>query len=234
MDKQNFTSPNEAYEISEFMSTTFMFKGLDNAEIQRLLNDAEIEICSFENGEKIFTEFDFERKIGFVLDGTCEVKKTRNERASIPLNSLTKGDSFGILSIFSGGEKYPTEINAKKAATVLFIPKDDVVRLVEIHPKIAKNIICFLSDRVNFLNDKISTFSADNVEQKFSNYLMINYSSLADIGFEINHKRAAEAINSGRASLYRAIDSLRSKGIIKTENKKIYITDLEGLERNSK
>ena len=98
-------------------------------------------------------------------------------------------------------------------------------------PQIAFNIITFMANRIGFLNGKISTFSADNVEQKLANYILSEYRSRADPVFDFNCKRASESINSGRASLYRAIDSLTKKNILKLENKKIFILDLEGLER---
>jgi len=52
--------------------------------------------------------------------------------------------------------------------------------------------------------------------------------------FDFNKKKSAEALNCGRASLYRALASLESEGYISFESKKINIIDLEGLERISK
>ena len=51
--------------------------------------------------------------------------------------------------------------------------------------------------------------------------------------FELNRKRTAELISTGRASLYRALDALRDEGYITYDSKKIYINDPKGLERNS-
>ena len=47
-------------------------------------------------------------------------------------------------------------------------------------------------------------------------------------------KKASEAISSGRASVYRALELLSEAGIISYENKKIILHDPEGLERISK
>lgn len=225
---------NSLPKLTEFLSSTFMFDGLEDEQLLSIAKKSALELCSFEGGEKIFTPEDFQCKIGFVVSGACDVKKVRDGKVGLPLNRLSKGDSFGILTIFSGTEKYPTEISATKKSTVLFIPKSDVVTLIEKYPKIAKNIICFLSERINFLNDKISTFSAENVEQKLAKHLMLEAKKQSSSVLALNHKKTAEIINSGRASLYRAIDALTAKGLIKTENKKIIIADPEGLERISK
>ena len=232
MEEKNESLTQEA--VCSFLSSTFMFREVDADTLLKITAECDIEITEFSSGDKIFTPHDFEEKIGFVVSGKCEVNKLRDGKPPLPLNTLDSGASFGVLTLFSKKESYPTEIAAKKRSTVLFITRSDAVRLIEKNPQIAKNFISFLSDRVAFLNDKISTFSADNVEQKLAKFLVSSSYGNGGEPLEINHKRTAEIINSGRASLYRALDALSEKGIIKIENKKIFILDFEGLERISK
>ena len=84
------------------------------------------------------------------------------------------------------------------------------------------------------MNKKIATYSSDSVVQKFSNFLLNESSKQNCLTLSLNISKIATALNVGRASLYRAIDSLSEGKIIKLENKKIIISDLEGLERISK
>ena len=46
--------------------------------------------------------------------------------------------------------------------------------------------------------------------------------------------KTADKLGVGRASLYRALDSLADSGVIKLETKKIFIIDPKGLERITK
>ncbi len=96
------------------------------------------------------------------------------------------------------------------------------------------NVIRFMSERILFLNEKIATFSGDNVEQKLARLLLCEKIYTDSCEFAFNKKKAAETINSGRASLYRALESLAEKGLITFDNKIIKIIDLCGLERISK
>ena len=129
-------------EVVQFLSSTFVFRDIERTHLSKIVADCDIEIKEFANGEKIFTPDDFEEKIS----GQCEVKKLRDEKSPLPLNTLNPGDSFGVLTLFATKESYPTEISAKKRSTVLFIPKREAVRLIENEPRIAKNFITFLSD----------------------------------------------------------------------------------------
>ena len=50
----------------------------------------------------------------------------------------------------------------------------------------------------------------------------------------LSNLKTAKILNAGRASIYRAIENLEKLSLIKFENKKIYISDREGLERITK
>ena len=93
------------------------------------------------------------------------------------------------------------------------------------------NIIKFLAKKINFLNDKIAAFSGGKIEEKLAKYLLGLKKKYGSSKFDFNKKKSAEALNCGRASLYRAIDALEKGGFISLDNKKINIIDPEGLER---
>ena len=223
---------NKSFE--EALSSLFLFKNVEKTRIDELTDSLTLEIKTFSAGEMIYSPDEFKSKMGFVLDGSCVVERQRTDGVSIPLNQLSAGDAFGVISVFSDSGEFPTFIKAKKEATILFFDKSDVFYLVKNEPEIALNIIGFLGDRIAFLNNKISTFSADNTEQKVAKFLIYEVKKQGALSFDFNCKKTSEALNIGRASLYRAIDSLTQDGIVKLENKIINITDLEGLERITK
>ena len=220
--------------LKDRVAALFLFEHVKNDRIDELIDTLTPEIKMFSAGETIYSPSEFKTKMGFILDGTCVVERQRSDGTSIPLNQLGCGDAFGVISVFSDSGEFPTFIKAKKEATVLFFDKSDVLYLVKNEPEIAMNIINFLGDKIAFLNNKISTFSADNTEQKVAKFLAYESRKKGAQCFVFNCKKTSEALNIGRASLYRAIDSLTQHGIIKLENKIINITDLEGLERITK
>ena len=90
-----------------------------------------------------------------------------------------------------------------------------------------------MSGRIEFLNKKIATFSADTVEEKLATHILNVYRASSEDHIVLNFSQTAKVLNAGRASIYRAAEALAEMSLIKLENKKIYITDLEGLERIS-
>lgn len=221
-------------ELFNSISSLFLFNNVAPQRLRMLLDNISPEFNVFTHEQLIYSPSEFSTKIGFVIKGCCTVERHKADGAAIPLNSLKAGDAFGVLSAFSTAAEFPTYIKAKKEAQLVFFTKEDILYLVKNEPEIAINLIYFLGDRIAFLNDKISTFSADNTEQKVAKFLIYEVQKSGSLTFAFNCKKTSEALNIGRASLYRAIDVLTQRGILTLENKIINISDLKGLERITK
>jgi len=181
----------------------------------------------------IYSPDSYQRKIGFVISGECEVCRIKHDGGRVKLNTLSRGQSFGISAVFSDGD-FPTVIYAARRAEVVFITRDELMSLINAIPEVALNIIRFQNDRIAFLNKKIETFSAGTVEERLACFILDEYRKQGSSELALNRMKTADKLGVGRASLYRALDSLADSGIIKPETKKIYIIDPEGLERITK
>ena len=215
---------------TNFFEQTFIFKGLTREVISELLEHIAVEETSYQKGDVIYSPDMFERKIGFVSSGECLVARQAGGTL-VPLNTLQPHDSFGIVSVFSDRDEFPTLVKAKTSCTVIFFSSDAIHTLISKNPQVSLNVIEFMTHKINFLNDKIAAFSGGSVEEKLAGYILSLHKKHGKDEFDFNKKKSSEAINCGRASLYRAIDTLEATGYISFENKKIHINDLEGLER---
>ncbi len=212
----------------------FLLDGLSVNEQDRLIGTIKPTVVNYKRGESIYTPGRFDKSICFVLLGECLVFKQHAQDKSIPLNTVRSGESFGILAALGTDEIFPTHVSATKDSTLLFITDEDLKSLISSSSTVAMNVIRFLTGRITFLNSKISAFSGDNAEQKVASIIYSMYLSCHKEAFDFNKKRTAESLNLGRASMYRALESLKLEGVIDFDNKKIYITDLNGLERIAK
>jgi CRP-like cAMP-binding protein len=218
---------------SSFLKKTFLFKGIDEDTIDSILKSVNIEEKSYQRADVIYSPDDFEKKIGFVYRGECTVSR-QSGGALVPLNVIKECDSFGIVTVFSDRDDFPTLVKAKVPSTIVFFSDEDIHSLVRLDSRIAINVIEFLTAKINFMNDKVAAFSGGSVEEKLASYLLGLKRKYGSCELDFNKKKTAEALNCGRASLYRAITSLESGGYVSLENKKIHINDPEGLERISK
>ncbi len=219
---------------ANFVKELFLFNGISEPEIDKIIADISFEERDYSKNEIIYSPNNFNKKIGFILNGECEVEKPSSLSGHVPLNKLSKGDSFGVVALFGDTLEFPTRIVSKTTTKILFLTQDDVIKIINISPVISLNIIKFLTGRIEFLNDRVAAFSGCSVEEKLVNYILELSRKYNSREFDFNKKRASEVLNCGRASLYRALDSLSGCGLIYVDIKKIYIKDPEGLERKRK
>jgi CRP-like cAMP-binding protein len=214
----------------QLIQDCFLFRGIDEGELRELLYDRESETRSYRRGELIYSCESGKRLLGLVISGECEVVRNRQDGGPIVLNTLGRSDSFGILSVISDNPP-PTAVYASRSCEILFFDDEQIRRFIETSPKVSKNLISFLADRIAFLNRRIATFSGNRVEDRLAAYLIAQSRSVGSRSFSFSHGRCAEQINAGRASVYRAVAALEAEGLISVANKTVSITDPEGLER---
>ena len=116
---------------------------------------------------------------------------------------------------------------AETDCSILFIPQDVVVRWMSSVPRVAENYVRFLSDRIRFLNLRLSTLTAGQADGKLWRWLLAHRDENGVVTVTDGMSELAERLDMGRSSLYRSLDALTEVGRIRREKKKIYILRTE-------
>ena len=217
----------------DYLTKVFLFKNVDKNTLTEIINDKFYSVIEYQRSKTLFTSSHFEKGIYFILDGKCEILSMHDTKAVV-INTLAKYDSFGALTLFGKEKEYPTEIKAVKKTRVIFFSKETVLHLLEKYSLISRNLFEFLTERIYFLNSKISSFTKGSVEAKLALYLLEQYKKNNSTDVKLNFKKCSEILGNGRASVYRAIATLTEKGCILVEDKIITIIDIKKLEDISK
>ena len=212
-------------DYNRILKSSFLFCDLDEGQIDDIISSSNISSRTLQRGEKILFNKE-ERCLIFLICGRLDVLSEKGEGGFVVLNRLTEGSFFGLLSVFSDDD-FPTSIVASLNSKILILPRKDLLEIIEKYPKVSKKIIYFMADRINFLNKKISTFSGTRVDDRLFSYLLSKSEKEGTKVFPLNCKKCSEAINAGRASVYRAIELLASEGVITFENKSITLLKTE-------
>ena len=216
--------------MTEILAKSFLFKGLDQKTISKIIESNPPKITGYKRNDLIYPSQSPDEAVGFVIQGKCEIRTLRADSGKTVINILSPGDSFGILSVFSDDD-FPTEVYATVNSYVLFFSKAQINDFVNSYSQISTNIITFLAERVNFLNRKIATFSAKNVESKLASFIFDECEKQSSDTIIFNAKKTSEEIGAGRASVYRALSSLQDSGLIIFTNKQIQVINKKDLER---
>lgn len=199
-----------------------LFQGFCAEEIDKFLLSIASDREIIPSGGKVCLAKDQTSRIGILLSGALKVFSPSDGTI---LNRLEPGSLFGVSCLY-GEKSAETVIIAAKTSTILFLNGEDSEKLWE-NSKLRKNLISFLTDRIRFLNRKIASFTAHSSEEKLLCYLQQNTDESGEVTLICSYAELARALHLGRASLYRAIDKLEQRGIIKRNGKSFSLLDTE-------
>lgn len=202
----------------------FLFQGMNAGQMEKISLIDSLTAVKFAAGQEIYSARNFRRAIGILTSGRVVVHKGHE----VELNALHAGDCFGVAAMFHPVKEYVATVQAKTAAEVVFISDGQLKELFSQYPQTAINYIAFLSQRIHFLNRKIDSFTAPNAQAGLCLYLLENQrDGIATISG--GYSRLARQLNIGRASLYRILDQLEKREIIRREEKTVFLLDVESL-----
>ena len=165
------------------------------------------------------------KSLGILLRGKAVV-----EREQVLLNQLSAGECFGAAALFVQREQYVTTVRARTDCKVLFLSLEEMQRLLE-NPQVSLNYIRFLSDRIQFLNRRIASFTAPNAEQTLLSFLRQQPQQRCE---GVSMVKLSEVLNIGRTSLYRVVQQLEQDGVIKREGRVIQLMEEPSISREKR
>ncbi len=128
--------------------------------------------------------------------------------------------------------KYPSTILSTSNSKIMFISKDDIVKLCSLDPLILNNLMGLLSNKILMLNKKVRNLSYETIRQKISSFLLEQYADQNSLTIKLNvsRKALAEIFGIPRPSLSRELINMKNDNLLDFEKNIIIIKDLEALE----
>ena len=204
-----------------------ILKGANAENIERYFDEKSVFVKTFHSGEVIYSKDSEKRCVGMIISGkaTCEPFGSKDNAL---LRIMQENDTFGVANLYCVNEPFPSVIVAKTATKVLFIDGDAFCRLIENDASVLKAYLSFLSNKLVYLNKKISTLTAGTTEKKLAAYILENCDDNNTLP-ALSMSSLADILGIGRASLYRALDELEALDLIRKDGKTISITDKNAL-----
>ena len=200
----------------------FLLAGLSEEEKKKIISCLPRAV-KFKKGETVYSPESFRRAVGFVKSGL--VTAVTNNSQQMVMKRIYAGSCFGAAAVFGTADAYVSTVSAAESSDICFITEETLVSLFEKHPVTAVNYIAFLSDRIRFLNKKLSVISCSDAENTVLKYLTLSADDNGYAVIPVSMTELAKMLGLGRASLYRSLDTLEKRGNIIRENNKIRVTE---------
>lgn len=202
----------------------------DAARAAALLASPDVRTAEFADGGVLFAD-GTPAALGVLVRGGAEIIRA-GTGGEVLLRTLGAGDVFGAATLF-GRESAGTQVRARGGACAVFLGRAAVEAVFAADPRTAIGYIAFLSEKIGFLNARLSTFTAESAEARLAGYILRAAAGRDAFVSVLPLSRLAELLGLGRASLYRAFDALCAAGAIEKKQKNITIKDRAYLARVS-
>ncbi|AAO36476.1 cAMP-binding protein [Clostridium tetani] len=216
----------------EVLKNSIIFKNIEEKDIIKILNSINYTIKFFHREENIAIEEDPCQSLGIIISGNVEIQKIFASGKVITIDRLKQGNIFGEVIIFSNMRKYPATITAVQEASIMFISKEEILKLCSLNSKFLNNFMGLLSNKILMLNKKVKNLSYNSIRQKVSSYLLQEYEKRGNLILKLNisRKEMAELLGVPRPSLSREMIKMKEEGLIDFNKNIIKILDEESLE----
>lgn len=220
-------------EIDIIMHTK-LFHGTSELMMTKMASAPDCELKNYTGGDYIYSPENFRRSLGIILEGSARVSIRNADGRSIVMNTLNAGQMLGGAALFNSNESYIYEIRALEDTKIVFFPQRIILRGLERESRFAENYIRYLSDRVLFLNRKISILTAGSAELRLANFFSDNLSDAYYTELPLPMNQLASQLSISRASLYRALDVLLEAGAVSKQGREYKIDDTAKLREYAK
>lgn len=214
------------------LENSIIFKDMEQKDIIRILDSINYTVKFFHKDENIAIEEDPCNSLGIIINGNVEIQKIFASGKAITIDRLKCGNIFGEVIIFSNMRKYPATITAVRETSVMFISREEILKLCSLNSKFLNNFMGLLSNKILMLNKKVKNLSYNSIRQKISSYLLEEYNKMGSLNLKLNisRKEMAELLGVPRPSLSREMIKMKEEGLIDFNKNIIKILDEGALE----
>lgn len=243
--------PTRPTDIHQALEEHVFFGGLSDDDRQAL-----IDRCQLRDAPKksiLFHHGDPYRGLYVVVSGLAHIYRLGEDGRKMVLHVVRDGESFAEVPLFqqSPSATYPATAETLADTALLFIPAEPFLAFVDERPRVCLSMLGQMAGRLRSLAGRITSVSLQNVQSRLARHLLYE---LSDDALRPGADRTAEALAGGPGgpphidldvpktvlaaelgtvpeTLSRTLSSLEEKGVIRSEDDRIAITDLDGLRR---
>ena len=183
----------------------------------------------FKKGQNIFTEYTYPAGIYFIKKGKVKKYKSLNGGKEQIIYICSEGELLGYAAFLSE-ERYPDSAASLTDATIGFLSKDKLLKLLDQYPELSNMLMKNLSHEFGVLVNFIATFTQKSVRERVALTLLILQEKFKDdvdenneIQIVLTRTDFANIVGTAVATLVRLLHDFKEENLIRTQGRKIII-----------
>jgi CRP-like cAMP-binding protein len=207
-----------------------LFRGFNNEEIKNLLNNLPHRIRNYKTGELIARSGEPVERLMVVTNGTVKGEMVDYSGRVIKIEDIPAPEALASAFMFGNKNRFPVNVIAMNDTELLVVEKPDFLKLLMINDKMLINFLDMISNRSQFLSEKIKFLNFKTIRGKLAHYILQKAGKGSTIvSMDMTQNGLADFFGVARPSVARALGELEDEGYLRADRKIITILDKEGL-----
>jgi len=190
---------------------------------------SQMVVKQFRKKQNIFTEGTYPAGIYFIKKGKVKKYKSLNGGKEQIINVCSEGELLGYAAFLSD-EMYPDSAASLTDATIGFLSKDKLLKLLDQYDELSKMLMKNLSHEFGVLVNFIATFTQKTVRERVALTLLIlqekfkdNLNENDEVQIVLTRADFANIVGTAVATLVRLLHDFKEENLIRTQGRKIII-----------
>jgi CRP-like cAMP-binding protein len=187
----------------------------------------------YKKGQTIFREGGFPTGIYYILEGKVKKYKVDNFEKEQIIYVANSGELIGYHAVLST-ERYPDSATALEECLILFIPKEDFLKVLEQSPILSTRLLKMLSHEFTVLSNSITIFAQRPVRERLAITLIVLREKFKKgalegqpIAINISREDIASMAGTTRENVVRLLREFKDDKLLETQGRKIRILDIK-------
>lgn len=207
-----------------------LFRGMMLAEVMSVMAATPYRIRNYKSGTIISQSGDPVNFFMMVIAGSVKGEMIDYSGRVIKIEDITASGAIASAFIFGTNNRFPVNVLATEDTQLFIIEKPDFLRFLKTSDKILVNFLDIISNRSQFLSEKIRFLSFKTIRVKLAQYIIqLAGSDKSEIILPLTQNELAEYFGVARPSIARVIGELEQEGVLFTRGKYLKILDRQKL-----
>ena len=212
------------------LSDSPLFKGISPGKIELIFGTIPHKVKKFQTGSMICLSGESIDSLMIVLNGAVKGEMVDYAGRVIKIEDIPAPGVLAPAFIFGNSNRFPVNVIAISSVELLLIMKVDFLKLLMMNDTILVNFLDIISNRSQFLSEKIKFLNFKTIKGKLAHYILrkaVNDST--SVKLDMTQNDLADFFGVARPSVSRALRDLETEGYIEAKGKNIKIVDKAGL-----
>lgn len=215
---------------AEILTQCPVFKGLPHNRIREILESVTSRVIRFNKGEMIAQAGEECRHLMIVVEGSVKGEMTDASGRVIKIEDVETPRPIGFSFLFGQQNYLPVNVTANEETAVMFIPKPDLISMLQSDKLVLQNVLDVISSRTQFLSQKIRTLSMKSLRGRIAQMLLeLSREQGNTVTLPSSQSDLADYFGVARPSLARTLGEMADEGLIVVNRRMITIPDLRKL-----